>query len=291
MKSLANTLSNINAMREHYDSEFWQTVRNQANAKLASATRPDGSLIWDKLPKILSSSPKLEKNPVGQDYLANAFYGAPSWASLMNTCATATFGCATNCLNESGHGQRHMMNNGVHHVHVARIVRTLIWFNHRSQFKARVQREIESLKRRAKALNVPLAIRPNGTTDLRFEKLWPKLFANNPDVMFWDYTKDMARNVDSIPNYSLCYSVHENTTDANIEQAFANGLNCVVVGRLKRTDRKPATYRGRPVVDGDKHDLRFLDPKGYFVLLFAKGNAFGDKTGFVRDVMQLDSVS
>lgn len=291
MKSLANTLSNINAMREHYDSEFWQTVRNQANAKLASATRPDGSLIWDKLPKILSSSPKLEKNPVGQDYLANAFYGAPSWASLMNTCATATFGCATNCLNESGHGQRHMMNNGVHHVHVARMVRTLIWFNHRSQFKARVQREIESLKRRAKALNVPLAIRPNGTTDLRFEKLWPKLFANNPDVMFWDYTKDMARNVDSIPNYSLCYSVHENTTDANIEQAFANGLNCVVVGRLKRTDRKPATYRGRPVVDGDKHDLRFLDPKGYFVLLFAKGNAFGDKTGFVRDVMQLDSVS
>ena len=290
MKSLANTLSNINAMREHYDSEFWQTVRNQANAKLASATRPDGSLIWDKLPKILSSSPKLEKNPVGQDYLANAFYGAPSWASLMNTCATATFGCATNCLNESGHGQRHMMHNGVHHVHVARIVRTLIWFNHRSQFKARVQREIESLKRRAKALNVPLAIRPNGTTDLRFEKLWPKLFANNPDVMFWDYTKDMARNVDSIPNYSLCYSVHENTTDANIEQAFANGLNCVVVGRLKRTDRKPATYRGRPVVDGDKHDLRFLDPKGYFVLLFAKGNAFGDKTGFVRDVMQLDSV-
>ena len=208
----------------------------------------------------------------------------------MNTCATATFGCATNCLNESGHGQRHMMNNGVHHVHVARMVRTLIWFNHRSQFKARVQREIESLKRRAKALNVPLAIRPNGTTDLRFEKLWPELFANNPNVQFWDYTKDMARNVDSIPNYSLCYSVHENTTDANIEQAFANGLNCVVVGRLKRNDAKPTTYMGRSVVDGDKHDLRFLDPTGHFVLLFAKGNAFGDTTGFVRDVMQLESV-
>ena len=113
INSLAKTLSNGSAIKSHYKSEFWQTVRKQANAKLASATRPDGSLIWDKLPKILSSSPKLEKNPDGQDYLANAFYGAPSWASLFNTCATATFGCATNCLNESGHGQRHMMHKGV----------------------------------------------------------------------------------------------------------------------------------------------------------------------------------
>ena len=82
IKSLANTLSNGNAIKGHYNSEFWQTVRKQANAKLASATRPDGTLIWDKLPKILSSSPKLEKNPEGQDYLANAFYGAPSWRVL-----------------------------------------------------------------------------------------------------------------------------------------------------------------------------------------------------------------
>ena len=290
INSITKTLSNANAIKGHYNSEFWQVVRKQANAKLASATRPDGTLVWDKLPKILSSSPKLEKNPDGQDYLANAFYGAPSWASLMNTCATATFGCATNCLNESGHGQRHMVHNGVHHVHVARMTRTLIWFKYRDQFKARVQREIESLKRKAVKMDVPLAIRPNGTTDLRFEKLWPELFASNPDVQFWDYTKDMGRNVDSIPNYSLCYSVHENTTDADIEQAFTNGLNCVVVGRLKRNDTKPATYKGRPTVDGDKHDLRFLDPKGHFVLLFAKGGAYDDTTGFVRDVMQLESV-
>ena len=171
------------------------------------------------------------------------------------------------------------------------MVRTLIWFKYRDQFKARVQREIESLKRKAIKMSVPLAIRPNGTTDLRFEKLWPELFDNNPDVQFWDYTKDMGRNVDSIPNYSLCYSVHENTTDADIEQAFANVLNCVVVGRLKRNDTKPATYKGRPTVDGDKHDLRFLDPKGHFVLLFAKGGAYDDTTGFVRDVKKLDLVT
>jgi hypothetical protein len=290
IQPLAKTLSNANAIKGHYNSQFWQTVRKQAKAKLANATRENGTLIWDKLPNIFSTSPKLEKNPDGQEYLANAFYGAPSWASLFNTCATATFGCATNCLNESGHGQLHMINKGVHHVHVARMVRTLIWFKYRDQFKAKAQSEIHALQRKAARMGVPLALRPNGTTDLRFESLWPELFSGNPNIMFWDYTKDMNRNVDSIPNYSLCYSVHENTTESDIEQAFANGMNCVVVGRLKRNDSKPTQYMGRPTVDGDKHDLRFLDPTGHFVLLFAKGGAYSDTTGFVRDVKQMEVV-
>ena len=290
IQPLANIANDSNALRDHYNSQFWKTIRKQAHAKLANATRANGTLVWSKLPSIFSTSPKLEKNPEGQEYLANAFYGAPSWASLFNTCARATYGCGTNCLNESGHGQRHMIHNGGHSVHVARMVRTLIWFKYRDQFKAKAQREIRALKRKADCMGVPLAIRPNGTTDLRFEKLWPELFADNPDVTFWDYTKDISRNVGHIPNYSLCYSVHENTTDSDLEQAFTNGMNCVVVGRLKRTDAKPESYMGRPVVDGDKHDLRFLDPIGCFVMLFAKGNAYGDSTGFVRDVKELELV-
>jgi len=290
IQTLAKTLSNANEIKGHYNSQFWQTVRKQANAKLANATRENGTLIWDRLPNILSTSPKLEKNPEGQEFLANAFYGAPSWASLFNTCSTATFGCATNCLNESGHGQLHMINKGVHSVHVARMTRTLIWFKYRDQFKAKAQREIHALQRKAARMGVPLAIRPNGTTDLRFETLWPELFSGNSDVQFWDYTKDMSRNVGSIPNYSLCYSVHENTTDSDIEKAFSNGLNCVVVGRLKRNDVKPTRYMGRTALDGDKHDLRFLDPQGVFVILFAKGGAYGDSTGFVRDVKQEGAV-
>ena len=290
IQSLSNIATNSSALRDHYNSQFWKTVRKQAESKIANALRDNGTLIWDKLPNIFSTSPKLEKNPDGQEYLANAFYGAPSWASLFNTCSMATYGCGTNCLNESGHGQLHMINKGVHCVHVARMTRTLIWFKYRDQFKAKAQREIRALKRKADKLGVPLAIRPNGTTDLRFEKLWPELFSDNPDVTLWDYTKDMTRNVDHIPNYSLCYSVHENTSDADIEKAFSNGMNCVVVGRLKRTDVKPTSYKGRPTVDGDKHDLRFLDPAGSFVLLFAKGGAYGDATGFVRDVVELESV-
>jgi hypothetical protein len=46
----------------------------------------------------------------------------------------------------------------------------------------------------------------------------------------------------------------------------------------------PKTFRGLRVVDGDKDDLRFLDPKGVVVALYAKGKATKDDTGFVIDV-------
>ena len=37
------------------------------------------------------------------------------------------------------------------------------------------------------------------------------------------------------------------------------------------------------VIDGDKTDLRFLDPKGVVVGLYAKGPAKKDTSGFVID--------
>jgi hypothetical protein len=39
----------------------------------------------------------------------------------------------------------------------------------------------------------------------------------------------------------------------------------------------------RQVIDGDKTDMRFADPRGVIVGLFAKGLAKADRTGFVVD--------
>ena len=39
-----------------------------------------------------------------------------------------------------------------------------------------------------------------------------------------------------------------------------------------------------PVVNGDESDLRFLDPKGVIVHLYAKGKARKDASGFVVQV-------
>ena len=291
IKSIRQLLKQNNTkLRTHYDSEFWQLVRKQAESKLKAATRPNGTLIWDKLPNLLTTNPKIEKSPdTDEKYLVQILHLAPSFASLFNTCSKATLGCGTNCLNESGHGQKHMMHKGTHSVHVARVIRTLIWFRYRDQFKVKFQRELDSQRVKAYRLGATPVVRPNGTSDLRFESLWPELFNDNPDVVFYDYTKDIGRNVSHIPNYSLCYSVSEESTDMSIELAFGNGMNCVVVGRLKRNDKKPESYMGRPAIDGDSHDLRFLDPKGVFIILFAKGHAYNDTTGFVRN-MEKESV-
>jgi hypothetical protein len=46
----------------------------------------------------------------------------------------------------------------------------------------------------------------------------------------------------------------------------------------------PTVYLGRPVFNGDESDLRFLDPKGVVVGLYAKGKAKKDTSGFVVQI-------
>ena len=278
----------VKALKDNFNSPFWVEARRQANVKIDNATRPDGTLDWSKLPSLLSTNPKVEKG-IDFDYLTNIFHGAPSFASLYNSCASASLGCGLNCLNESGHGQKHMMHENVHSVHVARITRTMLWFRFRDQFKVKMQREIRALVRKAKRMNLVPVVRPNGTTDLNFESLWPELFTTNQDVTFYDYTKNANRNVSHIPNYSLSFSVSETNLDT-AKTELQRGLNVVIVLRLKRNQRKPDTVLGYPTIDGDIHDLRFLDDntKPHVVCLFAKGHAYKDTTGFVYD---LDTVN
>ena len=52
---------------------------------------------------------------------------------------------------------------------------------------------------------------------------------------------------------------------------------------FKDKNNIPKTFMGLPVIDGDKDDLRFLDPNNqpHVVALYAKGQAKKDNTGFV----------
>ena len=43
-------------------------------------------------------------------------------------------------------------------------------------------------------------------------------------------------------------------------------------------------WRGFPAIDGDETDIRFDDPAGHIVTLYAKGAAKYDKSGFVKDI-------
>jgi hypothetical protein len=66
--------------------------------------------------------------------------------------------------------------------------------------------------------------------------------------------------------------------------ALNAGHNVAVVFSTKKGFDLPSEYKGKKVIDGDKHDLRFLDPKGVIVGLRAKGPARQDESGFVIHV-------
>jgi len=98
-----------------------------------------------------------------------------------------------------------------------------------------------------------------------------------PKVRFVDYTK-IASRLDNAPrNLSLTFSRAENN-DAECLAALARGHNVAVVFG----NGLPDTWHGYPVINGDLHDLRQLDPKGCVVGLSPKGSrAKGDTSGFV----------
>ena len=66
---------------------------------------------------------------------------------------------------------------------------------------------------------------------------------------------------------------------SNAKTVKGDGLNIAVVFRRKADI--PAEYLGLPTIDGDRDDMRFLDPKGVVVALYAKGKAKHDTSGFV----------
>ena len=128
-----------------------------------------------------------------------------------------------------------------------------------------------------KLLGFKLAIRLNGTSDLPFERYKIKdnksLMELHKDVIFYDYTKIKNRLNSLLPsNYKLTFSRSESNDHElkdikqNIAVVFKNSL--------------PKKYLNRKVINGDDHDLRFLDPKNAIVGLLAKGKAKKDNSGF-----------
>ena len=101
------------------------------------------------------------------------------------------------------------------------------------------------------------------------------------NVQFYDYTKSVKRarqhaSGQMPSNYHLTFSRSENTPDDLVIELVQSGQNVAVV-----FDEVPDTWLGLPVINGDEHDLRFIDPVGVIVGLVAKGQAKKDTAGFV----------
>ena len=282
-------LKNANLkLKEHYNNnELIKQSREFAREKINNALNKDGTLNWKKLPKLLNSNPKLEKSNK-YEVLTKGLALAPSFISEYNTCNFASLGCGLGCLNFSGHGQEHMLHNGKHNVLIARIIRTILYYEYREQFLKQLHKEIKTFSNYVHNQNIKnntqliCGIRLNVLSDILWEKIDITLFNDNPNITFYDYTKNPNRNVSHIPNYNLTFSRNE-MNDLYCEQAFNNNMNVAIVFDIKKGYTIPKTFRNKNVLDGDLHDARFLDNNNHYVGLRKKGNKI-DNTGFVINV-------
>lgn len=238
--------------------------------------------------KLLSvGNPKVLK---GMEFGYNTYilHLAPAEESGYNVCAKATDGCKAGCLNKAGRGGMFKKGEVTNVIQKARIRKTIYFFENRDAFMMDMVADIKlAIKQSAKKGLIPV-IRLNGTSDLSWEKyLVPgtemNLFQYFPLLTFYDYSKVIGRKVQNISNYHLTFSAADGNDD-DVTKAIQQGYNIAVVFNLKKGTQMPETYLGLPVVNGDESDLRFLDPKGVVIGLYAKGPAKKDTTGFVKFV-------
>jgi hypothetical protein len=219
---------------------------------------------------------KIEKsNDYSTEYRTSIMYALPAWQSGHNACPDAT-DCAKMCIDTTG---RMPM------VKAAREYRSSLFYDDRAEFGAKLIAETQDDIRRNDKKGLRTAQRLNGTTDYAWEHIrfdgqsMPERFQ---DVQFYDYTKSVKRARQHVAgnmpsNYHLTFSRSELTPDSLVTGLVESGQNVAVV-----FDAIPETWLGLEVINGDEHDLRFLDQSGVVVGLKAKGpKAKKDTAGFV----------
>lgn len=223
------------------------------------------------------------KTVKGDDkWLTAIMYLAPHKLSgVGNVCAMAELAkCHAPCLNLAGRGKFNSIQK-------ARIRKTKWYFEDRQSFLDQLWKDTERFRQFCEKHDVKPAVRLNGTSDIRWEnELMPtgkNIFETFPDIQFYDYTKIGNRKTKGIKNYHLTWS-YSNADKKYSDMSSAAkkaGMNIAVVFR---DDKFPRKFLNWKVVNGDKDDLRFLDPKNSIIALKAKGPAKKDRSGFVVDV-------
>jgi hypothetical protein len=195
---------------------------------------------------------------------------APANLSGKQLCPHRSAGCEAACLNTSGMG-------AFSNVQEARIKKAKLLIENRAVFLAQLEKELVNLNKRAGKGN-QTAVRLNVLSDLPWHNLID--MEKFPNLKFYDYTPNPARMIQFLrgelpANYHLTFSRKE-SNQAQVQLISSMGGNVAVV-----FDNLPETYLGKPVIDGDETDLRFLDPKNVVIGLKAKGKAKKDYSGFV----------
>jgi hypothetical protein len=219
------------------------------------------------------------KTSKGEDlgYLTGILYMAPATiVKGQNVCKFASKGCKAACLYSAGRGK-------FSNVQSARIRKAELWRDNKDMFFRILIKDIRRAIKTAHRKGLKLCIRLNGTSDIDFENYRCKgknIFEIFPNVQFYDYTKNFTR-LKALKghwnNYHLTFSRSESKRNQlEAEKLLKQGVNVAMVFK-----NMPQLYSATQVIDGDMHDLRFLDKRNVVVGLTAKGDAKKDLTGFV----------
>lgn len=196
-------------------------------------------------------------------------YLTPGQVMGRNMCPKASEGCLQACLNTAGRG-------AFGNVQQARLKRTEFLLNDRKAFLKQCADEINKQAKKTEEL----AVRMNGTSDLKLVEMLVSDNAIADNVVFYDYTKIHQKAGRRILPSGHLYVVTFSRSEINESEAIAvlhrGGHVAVVFNEL------PAEWNGFPVVDGDLSDDQMLDHVNAVVLgLKAKGKARKDNSGFV----------
>ena len=227
---------------------------------------------------ILTTSNDKTLKSLSMGFLTFGIHFSHSDLSGFDVCPDASEGCKASCLDFAGRGQQNMVQE-------AREKKTKSFFANVPAFMSSLFTEIEKGIAYAAKKGLQACFRLNLTSDIKWERIKHEgqtVFERFPSVQFYDYTKSFSRLSHNIPNYHLTFSRSETALNhLQCAMAIKAGHNIAAVFDTKKGFDLPSHYEGKEVIDGDKHDLRFLDLKGCVVGLRAKGPARQDKSGFV----------
>lgn len=254
-----------------------------------------GKIVRDRKPSGFQLVARPDANPktakgMRRGVMTFVMHFAPADLSGFEVCSNRSDACTVLCLNTAGRGRFDATQ-------AARIRKAQWYFNDRPAFMAALHDDIRKAARYAGRRGFDCAVRLNGTSDIPWHRVpvagAASIMECYPEIQFYDYTKVSGRLLrhDLPRNYHLTFSLSEDNDETAAEVLRRGGSVAAVFRNRATVERLLAigsyTVAGFtvPVVDGDETDLRYLDPAGSLVALYAKGMlAKRDRSGFVRDM-------